>query len=298
MNWSDRESELINFIRANAPIRTDILLKNYNKAVKREHKLGESTLYKKLDQFEEDQVITRVKGKDELKRYGINDPDGRAKYVFVKATVESKETFDAIISKLSSKNEIDQKLSIEWIARYRKRYPIFQNQLDILNKNLKNLSLDLQKEIVPIIYETILDKKIDPTNKEMLLEGLRDILTHCPTKSEGYKDLRRKVIHLLANYNDETVINQVISDAKNDCLEHFADIYEEAYTAEIIQKNELKLFNLQSDLIKRGKNESARKISEILDKVQPYYGIPATLLSKKELMRKKGEVQYQKGLYP
>jgi hypothetical protein len=160
------------------------------------------------------------------------------------------------------------------------------------------MSIDLQSEVIPIIYDCIIDKKIEPTNKKMLLEELRNILTHYPKQNNEYKDLRRKVIHLLANYDDDMVINQLISDAKDSkCLEQFGDHYEEPYTAEIIQKNELILFNLQSDLIKRGKKENAQKITELLDKVQPYYGIPVKLLNNKQLQQKKIEVNSQKGLY-
>jgi hypothetical protein len=298
MNQSDRESELVNFIRSNAPIRTDILLTSYNKSVKKEFRLGLSTLYKRLDDLEQDTVITRIKGKDELKRYGVNDSDGRATYVFIKATVESKQNFDAIILKLSSKSEVDQQLAIEWIKRYRKRYPLFQDQLDILNKNLMKMSIDLQKEVVPIIFECIIDKKIRPSNEKLLLEGLRDILTHYPKNNTEYKDLRRKVIYLLGHFDDEMVITQLISDTKDGSISEFGAHYEEPRTAAIIQKNELKLFNLQSDMIKRNKQESAQKISEILDKIQPFYDIPVKMLTTDELIKKIIEVNSQKERKP
>ncbi|WMW22918.1 hypothetical protein RE476_03590 [Methanolobus mangrovi] len=226
------------------------------------------SIVRHLENLKEAGFIEKLSAK-QVTKYGIKPKDYREKYFLLKENTEIKNHIDAVF-KLFDDGDSEAKIAaLGEMDTYSNYYFLEPLQLDILVKNLSEKDIELSYQLMVVIHHYIVDKKIQPSDINLLLTKLRSLLKNIPPMSQQRPVLRGNIIALLCKYNDETVIDQLIKDAET--MENFADVkdeYDKLYAAKLIEKNRTKLFNLEIELRNKGKHKNAKVLSQIRDQAR------------------------------
>lgn len=200
---------------------------------------------------------------DDLSKYGINETNKRVSYLILKRTMKIKKDLDKIFKYIASGELAAQKLALEEIRRHSGEYLLDPYQLDILVSCLHSKDDDFVNNLLDTLCEYILGRGIEPSNKENLLEILKDLLKRY-TGSLEHTNLRRHIFWLLGNYRDSTVFEQLKKDVEN--LEDptiIAPEYCNEYVAPLIEEHALELFAFKLEL--KGNEKASEFIFRIID---------------------------------
>lgn len=226
------------------------------------------TIDKKLANMHKAGLIITLKEPEELEKYGVEKEDGNASYVFVRNAAERKKHLDDVFELLKTGDDIDKKMALTEIKRYRNRYVLNPNQLDVLVINLTSKDAEIIDGILTILFESIVNKEIKPRKKTNLLEGLRALLQRYPEGHKNYSNLRPFIIKLLGYYEDKTVLEQLKKDIRSGNLSAFKNDYMTVFTAKVIEEGRTELFNLENKLRKHNDKNTAEIISKIKDEAE------------------------------
>lgn len=274
----DIESRIINYITERGLVRTGQLLRYLEEEdikeskskgadlKKKEENLkkSERTIFRKIKQMAREGGPILILDSEEVERYGIIDPDGRAKYLTLRETGEKKKHLDQIFELLSTGNDIDIMMVLREIKRYGQKYVLYPNQLDTLVLNLDNNDPGIIEDLLFILHTHIIVRKINPGNETAFLETLRSLLKQYEEGNENYTQLRGHIIRFLGHYKDKAVIEQLKKDIEAGKLSKFEHDYSSVLTAKVIDEERTELFYLENRLRKAGEIETA----DILDRIR------------------------------
>lgn len=239
-----RKKDLIDYVKENA---------NYEVAA----------IEKEISEIK-NKLIIQI-GPDQLRHYGIKDPDGRAVYFTLKQTAEINDHVNKILKLLEkSETQSDLKLVISELDNYEKRYVLDQNQLDIIADKLGFNDYDLVYDLARIIFTNIYSYGILPPDRAHFLNKIKKLLEK--VKMKDSKNLHIILVWLLGLYDDKAVADNLKEDLESFNPERRAN-YEMAYMqffmSNAIEANRSKLFDFQRKLEKDGKKDEAFLLSYI-----------------------------------
>jgi len=210
----------------------------------------------------------------QIKKYGIEESDGRVKYIVMKENKEITNHVDSIFKLFDEGNSEDKLAALFEIDSYKKVYVLNPLQLDVLAKNLNKDDIELTYQILVILSNHIINKNIHPSNIPVLLDKLRPLLAESFSLLQKRPALRGHVIALLGMYNDKAVIDQLIEDARTmEDLSDVKDEYDKRYTARVIENHRTELFNLERELRTDGKDKNTKVLSQIRNQAKKNLGI-------------------------
>ena len=216
---------------------------------------SEPSIARKLRRLTKDNEYSIIKG-SELEKYGINDEDKNAAYIMPKSSTEIKEYLDEIFELLKTGDDIDKETVLKDLESYQLKYPLDGKQLDVLASNLNSKDDSLVDNLLRIIYNYILRYNREPTNPDKLIKQLKLLLKRYPRKVDKHTNLRTHIIMLLGHYNQQEVVERFIQDIKEiSNLQDIENDYIHRPTAEIIETNRKKLFDLERMLKKEAEKE-------------------------------------------
>lgn len=221
-----------------------------------------------LEDLKEAGFIEKLSAK-QVTKYGINPTDYREKYFLLKENTEIKKHIDEVFKHFDDGDSEAKIAALGEMDTYSNYYILEPLQLDILVKNLSEKDIELSYQLMVVIHHYIVDKKIKPSETNLLLTKLRSLLRNIPPLSQQRPVLRGNIIALLCKYDDEAVIEQLVKDAET--MENFADVkdeYDKQYAAKLIEKNRTKLFNLEVELRNKGKHKNVKVLSQIRDQAR------------------------------
>ncbi|WP_157198707.1 hypothetical protein [Methanohalophilus mahii] len=190
-----RRSRLINHFKA----------KGYSK----------SKIERALVTLKESKKISKGKGLEDFKKYGIDETAENASYFLLKKTTVLKKHIEEVTSLLKSNDSQDRKDAISELSLYKSKYNINKVELKAIidaftDESNKTEELDKNSigVLVNIVSNCILADGIEPDRETRLVEWLKRLLEdyHQKYKSES---LRRNILHLLGNYKESVVIDQL-----------------------------------------------------------------------------------------
>ncbi len=280
-NDIDIGTEIVNYIASRGLVRTKEVIAYFaRKEPKRsgsketdcktneENKKSKRTIQRKLEKMKKEGGSIVSLTSDQVKRYGEEDPDGRAKYLALRETVELVSYFDKMLKLFSTGSDIDKKMVLREIKRYENKYILSPSQLSVLASNLDRNDDELIYSLLEILYNCIINKKIKPKDKDVFVKKLRNLLEKYPEGHIEYTNLRNHTIRLLGVYrDDETIFKHLKKDIEAGRLleSKFAGDYGDKFTAKAIEKRRKDLFDLESRLRKEGNIETAEALAKIRD---------------------------------
>lgn len=271
----DFDVEVVKYIRQNRFVRRAQLIEHMMNVLQRKRGCSRPSVERKLARMTKNGSLVIVKHKD-LAKYGIHEEDERASYLTLKEIFNINEYLDTLFSHFESDDEYDKNSVLNEIDLYKDTYSLSRTQLDVLVDNLLIKDEKLQFHILRILKDYILNREIAPTNKEGLLKSLHELLDRFAGVSRDHEIYRTGMIFILGYFEDDSVIDWLKYDLENLQIEtHFDKIKEDygnIYTAWVIDKHKLELFNLINDLKKEGKNEEARLVYNIKHEVAKLLG--------------------------
>lgn len=215
---------------------------------------------KEMTKEEEGPLV--ILNKEQVKRYGIDENDGRAKYLALKETVERERYLDQVFELLSTGDNIDKKTALNEI-KHQQEYILYSSQLDVLVSNLDNKDPGFIEDLFYILHNHIIIREISPENGTNFLEMLRNLLKQYEEGHENYITLRSHIIWFLGYYNDKAVIEQLKKDIEAGRLSKLNKDYLNIFTARVIEEARTELFYLENRLRKEGDIETADILGQI-----------------------------------
>ncbi|WP_407356410.1 hypothetical protein [Methanolobus sp. WCC5] len=221
------------------------------------------TLNHKIDKMAKRGIITIIKYED-LFKYGIEETDKRASYISLKQTAGIRLHVDEIFKLFEEGDIADKNLVISEIFSYEDAYVLDPLQLDVLAKNLGEDDLNLTFNILILLYRHVIEKGIRPNKEKAYLDSLKSLLEKYPISPKKKPSFRGYVFALLGVYNDKSIVEQLIMDAENmEDLSSVEEDYDKIFTARVIENHRTELFEVERNLIKQGKIESANTLRGI-----------------------------------
>jgi hypothetical protein len=272
------EDEITELLTKNRYMIRAQLVKYILEVHKGELGYSEKTINRKLDEMIKKEDVHSLKyhkknnndenndadndGNDDLSKYGIKETDRRVSYLILKKTMKIKKGLDKIFYYIVLGEPSVQKLALEKIRSHSGEYLLDPYQLDVFVSCLHSKNDNLVDDLLDTLCEYILGRGIEPSNKDKLLESLRDLLKRY-TGSLEHTNIRRHVFWLLGIYKDyDTVIDQLKKDAVD--LEDPMSIVSEycnEYVAPSIKESTLELFAFKLEL--KGNEKASEFISRI-----------------------------------
>lgn len=276
---ADIDAQIINYIAEKGFVRTGELIdnlerKNPKSGESKETEVGEKnkkskrTIQRRLEMMKKPEGSIVVPTSEQLRKYGIEDPDGRATYLTLRETIERDKDFDKIISLLNTGDNIDKRMVLREINRC-KEYILFPSQLDYLVSNLDNEDAELIEGFLFVLHQYITKKKIKPKGEDkILVKKLENVLKRYPDGHEKRTMIRTYAIRLLGDYDDKAVIGQLIKDCDEGRLSKFKDDYDSWAIAKAVKKERKKLFDLENRLRREGDTVTSDALSDLRDKAE------------------------------
>jgi hypothetical protein len=265
-NDVDFDREVLSYIYENRFVRRRQLIDHLIDSHKEERGYMRPSVERKLAILTKNGSLVTIKH-SELEKYGIYEKDKRASYFSLKEIISINEDLDTLFSYLKSNDKYDKNTILNEIDLYKERYSLTREQLDVLVDHLSTNDEKFRYHLLRILKEYILERGIKPTNKEKLLKSVKEILGKFAGASREYELYRSGLIFILGYYNDDSVIDWLKYDIKNLNVEKnfdkIKDDYSTLYTARIIDKHKLELFNLINELKNEGNDEEARLVYNI-----------------------------------
>jgi len=259
----DFDNEVVDYVSEKGFVRKGNLINYLHETHPSDSGYSIPNVEKKISKLIQRGILTTLKYKD-LEAYGIEETDRRSSYIVPKDFSGIKNHIDSIFEGLEPNNIDMQKRVLDELNLYKRKYSLTPNQLDVLAQFLNSKDDELTLNILRIIYRHVINKNIKPRNEKEFLEKLRTLLKEYPHPVEEGSPLRSYIIWLLGFYNDKSVIDRLIEDAKDlDLFISVFDDYSYEFTARIIEEHRAELFELKSKLIDEGKITNAEHIDEI-----------------------------------
>lgn len=274
-NDVDFDVEVVNYVYENRFVRRRQLLDYLIESHKEDRGYTRPSVERKIARLTKNGTLVIVKH-PELEKYGIYEEDKRASYLSLNEILDTNEYLDTLFSYFKSDDKYDKNSILNEIDLHKDIYSLTREQLDVLVNNLSTSDEKLLLHLIRILKEYILDRDTTPTNKEQLLKYINVILGNFSGMSKAHEDYRTGLIFILGYYNDPSVIDWLKHDLENIIDDkHFDKIkydYGNAYTARVIERHKLELFNLINDLKKEGKDEEARLVYNVKHEVAKLLG--------------------------
>lgn len=271
----DFDVEVLSYIDENRFVRRRQLIDHLIDSHKGEKKYSRPSVERKLAILTKTGALVIIKY-SELEKYGIYEKDKRASYLSLKEIIGINDDLDTLFSYLKSDDKYDKNSILNELDLYKERYSITMEQLDVLVDHLSTNDEKFRYHLLRILKEYILERGIKPTNKEKLLKSVKDILGKFAGESREYELYRPGLIFILGYYNDDSVIDWLKHDIKNLNVEKnfdkIKDDYSTFYTARVIDRHKLELFNLINELKNEGNDEAARLVYNIRYEVAKILG--------------------------
>ncbi|UGV41608.1 hypothetical protein J7W08_04800 [Methanococcoides orientis] len=267
------EKEVTDYLSEKGYVRREKLIEDLIEKHSGDRGYSKPTIDRKLNKMIESKIILNP-NYDELGKYNIEETDKRASYLIFTDTLKLKKHLDEILELLKSEDDIDKRLALKEIEYYKKKYVLDGSQLDSIIQNLDGEDQELIYELLLIIFDHIVNKKIKPLNEPDLLIKLRFLLKQKFKVPPTHGSPKKYIIRLLGYYDDELVIEQLIKDAKTvKDLSSDRSCYTVNETSNVIEKHRTELFNLQRELAKEGKDEAVLFVSDIRRQAMKNLGI-------------------------
>lgn len=278
-NDADIDAQIMNYIAEKGFVRTGELIDNLARkdpkdGESKETEAGENnkksrrTIQRRLKMMKKPEGSIVVPTSEQLKKYGIENPDGRATYLTLRETIERDKDFDTIINLLNTGDNIDKKMVLREINRC-KEYILHPSQLDYLVSNLDNEDAELTEGFLVVLHQYITKKKIKPQDKKkILVKKLKEVLKRYPNGHEKRTMIRTCAIRLLGDYDDKAVIEQLIKDCDEGRLSKFKHDYNSWAIAKAVKKERKKLFDLENRLRREGDTVTSDALSDLRDKAE------------------------------
>ncbi|WP_406661689.1 hypothetical protein V7O66_03990 [Methanolobus sp. ZRKC3] len=264
----DFDTEVLEYLNVKGYVRRRQLVNYLMKTHPDKRGYKKKSIDRKLSNMRKSGILVSLKY-DDLPKYGIKETDGRASYLIPKKTLKRKKDLDKTFSYLDSADITTKKLILEEISRYEIKYVLSPNQLDILAEHLDTEDNELVDSLLEILFRYIVEKGIEPSNKDKFLEILRLLLKLYKVSPDEYPILRRHITWVLGYYRDSFVIDQLKIDAES--LEDPSSVkcdYCDPLIAPFIEEHSLELFNFQIELKLQGKERASEFISQIKDEAR------------------------------
>lgn len=268
--------EVVDYVRKNRFIRRSQLIDYIIKSHGGERGYTRPSVERKLARLTKIGSLVIVK-QPELEKYGIYEKNKNASYLSLEEIVNLNDYLDTLFSYFESNDpDYDKNSILNEIDLYTDRYSLTREQLDVLVNYLYTNDEKLLLHIIRILNEYIIDRNITPTNKDPLLKSYSGILAEFAGKSKTLEGYRRGVIFVLGHYNDDSIIDWLKEDLKSlkdeNTFNTIKEDYGNVYTARVIDKHKLELFNLINQLKKEGKQEEARLVYNVKHEVAKILG--------------------------
>lgn len=259
------DNEIENYISKNGFVRRIQLVKDLMNNHHNERGYSRRTIDRKIDKMIELEIILKIESDQELKKYGIQKKDGRAKYLTLKRSTEIKEHLDKVFELFISGDETDQKIALREIENYQENYVLDGLQLVSLVQKLNSENDELINRLLRILNDHITKKQIKPSDEDQFRTALKSLLKRCPKFDKSFPNLRYRIISLLGFYNDDTIVEQLIVDANGneDDFNLVQNAYWDKFCANVIENHREELFELERKFEREGKEELSRLISPI-----------------------------------
>ncbi|WP_321431125.1 hypothetical protein [uncultured Methanolobus sp.] len=278
----DFEEEIIAYLNKNGKMRRerliDVLIEKHTKPNEKGQgiiDLGYSkpTLNRRLKELIDSGKIISI-GYEELIQYGFKVTDQRAKYLFTSEGLKLKQHIDEMLNLLMNGDEIDKQMALKELNRYETMYSFDESQLDLLVQNLTTGNPDLTNRFLITLKTYIIDKGKEPDDKDALLKSLKTVLDKYADPKGKSGHVRNVAMCLLCHYKDEAIIDQIEKDATSSIdLQKAEEDYDPSSIADIVVNNPSRLFNLERELMKEGKNDAAQFVSNIRYKCMDHLGM-------------------------
>jgi len=275
-NDVDFDVEVLDFVYKNRFIRRRQLIDYMIEKHQEKRGYTRPSVERKLARLTKRKSLIIVKYPD-LEKYGIDDKNRNASYLTLEEIIEDYEYLDTLFSYFESNHpDYDKNSILNEIDLHKETYSLTREKLDVLVDNLFTDDEKLQFHIIRILKEYITDKNITPINKEKLIKYLNDILSQFAGVSRDHELYRTGLIFILGYYNDDSVIDWLKYDLeKLEVEKHFdkiKDDYGNIYTARVIARHKLELFNMINQFKKEGKDEEARLVYNVKYEVAKILG--------------------------
>jgi len=276
------EEEVILYLNKNGKMRREQLIDALKKTHTRTNESGHEsidsgyskpTINRKLNSMLKSGELLSLDYK-ELKKYGFQENDKRAKYLFAKEGFKLKGHIDRVLQLLISGDQIDKQMALKEMNRYEKLYSFDESQLDLIAQNVTSANAELTNKFLITLYEYIINRGKEIGDKESLLQALRGVLDKYSEPTGKNRVIRSTAILLLSHYKDEYIIEQLIKDATTltNPLE-VEENYDPSSIAELVINNPSRLFDTERQLMKEGKQDAAQFISNIRVKAMIHLGM-------------------------
>ena len=259
------ENEIVGILENNGVIRRRDLIQWLIENHPNERGYTLPTLNRKIGQLVKSEKISIVKKLD-FQMFGIVEDDENASYLISQSILEKKHHFEKVVNVIPKGTRESVYAALNEILLYSPRYLLTPVQLDHIVSTLKFdeavVSLALQ-----ILYDSIILKRISPSNLKALSINLKEVLLKLREIPE-YRPQIRQTIHILGYFQDDFVIEQLKFDAPRfDNGNIQIDDYIDGIMIPILEKNRSKLYNLERTFSSGGDDQASKNIHEIRDRV-------------------------------
>lgn len=258
--------EVVDYVYKNRFVRREQLIDHFVELHNGERGYTRPSVERKITRLKNMGVLIIVKH-PKLEKYGIYDKAKNASYITVNEIIDTYNYLDTLFSYFKSDENCDKDEILIEFDLYKDRYSLNREQLDVLVDCLATDDENLQTNLIRILRDYILYRGITPTNEEKLLKTVNNILCNFSKVPGKYESSITYLIFILGYYNSDSVIDWLKYDLINpnivDRFEKIRNDYSSIYTARVIDRNKLELFNLINDLKKEGKEEEAKVIRNV-----------------------------------
>jgi hypothetical protein len=273
MNECIIEKEITKILRQTGPIRTNQLVRKIKENPSNESDFSDPTIYRRIRDLKKQKKILNL-GFSDYKKYGINDPDKRGRYLILQEFDERRQHVDEILKLLKNGDSSDAITVFDELERYTPRYHLNSNQLDEIVPVLVE-DMEVVRKAIRLLHNHVTSFRIVPGNKKIFLDNIKKILKKMERNYAENLSARQECLELLGMWNDPYVVEQLKTDASD--LERLKKVklyYESPYLARIIEKERTSLFNFvrilrkpQSDPVITKNNQA---IAEIISHIQSH----------------------------
>ena len=271
MNENIIEIEITKILRQTSPIRTTQLIRKIKENHSNESGFSDPTFYRRISDLNNQKKILKF-GYSDYKKYGINDPDKRGKYLILLDFDERRQHVDKILKLLKKGDNSDVITVFDELERYTPRYHLNSNQLDEIVPILVK-DLEVAHKAIRILHHHVTSFRIVPSNKKLFLESTKKFLKKNENNYPENLSARQECLEILGMWNDPYVIEQLKKDASDlEWLKKVKNYYESRYLARIIEKERTSLFNFVRLLRKSQEDpditKNNRAIADIISQIQ------------------------------
>ena len=270
-NDSVIETEIIECLLKESPMRTTQLIKKIQEKLRKGTGSSTQTLYRKIGYLKKKNLILEI-GPDNYKAYDIKDSDNRAKYIILKDADERWQYLDELLDLLQTGDKADIISVFEELNRYTSRYPLKPAQLDKIVLILGN-DMEIVYNVLSILHQHLTRQHLAPLDTNSLINRIKQILRKIGNSDSENLNVESYCLEILGMRNDPFVVDQLMKDAQNfEKMKKIKEYYKSPYLSRVIEKQRKKLFDFERSLRKENQDpnimERNHAISEIISEIR------------------------------